>query len=485
MGQPTTYNVALYLRLSRDDGTDRESSSIQNQRDMLVKYCRDNGFTNYTEYVDDGWSGMTAERPSFQKMLSDIENGKINCVITKDLSRLGRNYLETGGFVELFFPEHNCRYIAVNDGVDTANGSTMDFTPFKNLVNDMYARDISKKVRSALQTKYVMGQRFCTCAPIGYKKSPDSVGKLIIDEENKWIIEKIFAYALSGKGAGNITKALIKERIPTLSWINFQRDGTFAHIFEGKPEIKRYAWTIAQVKHILSDETYIGNTIHYKQSTVSFKNKKRIRKPESEWLRIENTHEPIISKDEFDHVQSLIKSRHGETKNGQQQIFAGLVKCADCGWTMRFGTNKQNKNPYSHLTCRKYNQMGKEFCTMHYIRYDTLYEYVLSRIRYWVNFAQENEDELLTYLEKSDNKKSMSSKQKALSDIKKSEKRLKELDTLFAKLYEDRLQGKINERNFNMLTAKYQQEQDELQELVETLSARLQEENEDISNKKK
>lgn len=165
------------------------------------------------------------------------------------------------------------------------------------------------------------------------------------------------------------------------------KNGTFAHVFEGEPEIKRYAWTITQVKHILSDETYIGNTIHYRQSTISFKNKKRIRKPESEWLRIENTHEPIISKDEFDHVKSLIKSRHRETKNGQQQIFAGLVKCADRGWTMRFGTNKQNKNPYSHLTCRKYNQMGKEFCTMHYIRYDTLYEYVLSRIRYWVNFT--------------------------------------------------------------------------------------------------
>lgn len=483
MTEPT-YNAALYMRLSRDDELQGDSSSIITQRQMLRKYADDHRILVYGEYVDDGYSGTNYDRPDFQRMIQDIEDGKVNCVIVKDLSRLGRNYILTGQYTELYFPDKNVRFIAITDNVDSLNGDN-EFAPFKNIINEWYARDISKKVRTALQTKYAMGQRFCTCAPIGYKKSPDSVGKLIIDEETKWIIEKIFACALSGQGAGHITKVLLKERVPTPSWINYQRDGSFAHLFEGQPEIKRYAWTITQVKHILTDETYIGNTIHYRQSTISFKNKKRVRKPESEWLRIENTHEPIISKEEFDHVQSLIKSRHRETKNGQQQIFAGLVKCSDCGWTMRFGTNKQNKNPYSHLTCRKYNQMGKEFCTMHYIRYDTLYEYVLSRIRYWANFAQQNEDELLAYLEKSDDKKSTSSKQKAVSDIKKSEKRLKELDSLFAKLYEDRLKEKINERNFNMLTAKYQQEQDELQKLVETLSAKLQEEKEDASNKKK
>lgn len=353
------------------------------------------------------------------------------------------------------------------------------------MFNEWYARDVSKKVHSALQTKFTMGERYCAYAPIGYKKNPGSHNKLIIDEDTRWIVEKIFSYALSGMGAARITKNLIEEQIPTPAWINYQKYGTFAHIFNGQPESKRYTWTVSQVKHILKDETYVGNTIHNKQSTISFKNKKRVRKPESEWLRIENTHEPIISKGEFDQIQKMVDSRRRKMKNSQQQIFAGLIKCADCGWSMKFGTNNKNKVSYSYFVCSKYGQMGKSYCSMHYIRYDTLYEYVLSRIRYWASMAQEDEDKLLTYLTKGSDKDFTTSRQKNISDIKKSEKRLIELDALFAKLYEDRLQDKINERNFNMLTAKYQQEQDELNELIETLSVKLREEKDDISNKQK
>lgn len=483
MTEPT-YNAALYLRLSRDDESQGDSSSIITQRQMLRKYAADHHINVYSEYVDDGWSGTNFERPDFQRMICDIENGKINCVIVKDLSRLGRNYILTGQYTELYFPSKNVRFIAIADSVDSLNGDN-EFAPFKNIINEWYARDISKKVHNAFQTKFAMGEHSCAYAPIGYKKSPNKVGQLVIDEESKWIIEKIFDYALSGLGAARITKALIREQVPTPAWIIFQREGKFAHIFEGQPESKRYMWTIAQVKHILKDETYIGNSIHNRQSTISFKNKKRVRKPQSEWLRVENTHEPIISEDVFKQVQGMIESRHRETKSGQHQIFAGLVKCADCGWSLRFGTNNQNKNPYSYYSCSRYGQMGKDVCSMHYIRYDTLYEYVLSRICHWAALAQEDEDKLLAYLEKSDDKQFMSSKQKAKLDIKKSEKRLKELDVLFAKLYEDRLKETINERNFNTLTAKYQQEQDDLRELIEKLSAKLQEEQEDINNKKK
>lgn len=479
-----TYNAGTYSRLSRDDDLQGESSSISTQRQMLRKFANDNHINVYDEYIDDGCTGTNFDRPGFQRMIRDIEEGKINCVIVKDLSRLGRNYIQVGQYTELYFPSRNVRFIAISDGVDSLNGDN-EFAPFKNIINEWYARDVSRKVRTALQTKFESGERYCAYAPIGYKKSPEKVGKLIIDEDNRWIVETIFSYALSGMGAAKITRMLIKDRVPTPSWINYQRDGTFAHIFDGQPESKRYMWTVAQVKNILRDETYIGNTIHNKQGTISFKNKKRVRKPKSEWLTIENTHEAIISKDDFNQVQSIIKSRRRETKNKQQHIFAGLVKCASCGQTMKFGTNKQNKNPYSHFSCSRYSQLGKEFCSMHYIRYDTLYEYVLSRIRYWSAIANEDEDKLLSYLEKSDKNELISSKEKAISDIKKSEKRLKELDSLFAKLYEDRLQEKINERNFNMLTEKYQQEQDELQELVETLSAKLQEEKEDVSNKER
>ena len=278
----STYNAGIYLRLSKDDELHGDSSSIITQRQMLRKYTADHHINVYDEYVDDGWSGTNFDRPDFQRMVQDIEHGKINCVIVKDLSRLGRNYIMTGQYTELYFPSHNVRFIAINDGVDSLNGDN-EFAPFKNIINEWYARDISKKVHAAFQTKFVMGKRYCTYAPLGYMKSPDTVGKLIVDEETKWIIEKIFAYALSGIGTARITKNLINERVPTPAWINYQKYGTFAHIFEGQPEDKRYMWTIAQVKHILTDETYVGNTVHNKQSTISFKNKKRARKPEGEW----------------------------------------------------------------------------------------------------------------------------------------------------------------------------------------------------------
>lgn len=483
MTEPT-YNAGLYLRLSRDDELQGDSSSIITQRQMLRKYATDHNINIYDEYVDDGWSGTNFDRPDFQRMIQDVEDKKINCVIVKDLSRLGRNYILTGQYTELYFPSHNVRFIAINDSVDSINGDN-EFAPFKNIINEWYARDISKKVHAALQTKFAMGERYSAYAPLGYKKNPDNPGKLIIDEETRWIIEKIFDYASRGMGAGRITKALIQEQVPTSSWINYQRNGTFAHIFEGQPEEKRYLWTTAQVKHILKDETYIGNSVHNQQTTLSFKSKKKVRKPESEWLRIEDTHEAIIDKELFKKVQEMIKSRRRPTKGNCIQIFSGLLKCADCGWSMRFGTNRQNNNPYSHYSCSRYGQMGKTFCSMHYIRYDTLYEYVLSRIKYWASLAQNDEEELISYLMKNGDKEFASSQQRAISDIKKSEKRLKELDVLFSKLYEDRLQNKINERNFNMLTMKYQQEQDDLHSLIDTLSAKLKEEKEEMAGKEK
>lgn len=478
------YTAGLYLRLSRDDEQQGDSSSIVTQRQMLRKYATDNNITVYDEYVDDGWSGTNFDRPDFQRMIQDVEDGKLNCVIVKDLSRLGRNYILTGQYTELYFPSHNVRFIAITDNVDSENGDN-EFAPFKNIINEWYAKDISKKVHSALQTKFSMGERYCAYAPLGYQKNPENHGKLIIDEETRWIVEKIFNLAVEGLGAARITKTLIEEKVPTPSWINFQRNGTFAHIYEGQTEDKRYMWTIAQVKKILKDETYIGNSIHNRQTTKSFKCKQKVRKPESEWLRIEDTHEPIISKEQFEQVQEMIKSRKREQKNTNVQIFAGLVKCADCGWSMRFGTNSQNKNPYSYFSCSRYGQMGKIFCSSHYIRYDVLYEYVLSRIKYWANLAQDDEAQLLEYLMKSGDKEFAATRQRNISEIKKSEKRLKELDILFGKLYEDRMNGSINERNFNMLTTKYQAEQDELQTTIDILSKKLKAEKEDVSGKER
>ena len=331
MKQPnntTIYNTALYLRLSRDDELQGESGSIRTQRMMLREYAHEHGLNVVGEYIDDGWSGTNFDRPEFQRMIDDIEDGRINCVVTKDLSRLGRNYILTGQYTELYFPSKGVRYIAINDNVDTLNGDN-ELAPFLNILNEMHARQTSKKVKAAFRTRFANGAHYGAYAPLGYRKDPEQTGHLLIDPDTKWIIERIFELALHGAGAAKITRILMEEKVSTPAWVNFQRNGTFAHVFEGAEESKRYQWTIAQVKSILKDENYIGNSVHNRQSTVSFKNKKVVRKPESEWFRVENTHEAIITKEVFLQVQEQIAGRRRVCKNGQTQIFAGLIKCAD------------------------------------------------------------------------------------------------------------------------------------------------------------
>jgi len=472
----TIYNTALYLRLSRDDELQGESGSIQTQRMMLRQYAAEHGLTVVDEYIDDGWSGTNFERPSFQRMIDDIEDGKINCVVTKDLSRLGRNYILTGQYTEIYFPSKGVRYIAINDNVDTINGES-ELAPFLNILNEMHARQTSKKVKAAMHTRFANGAHYGAYAPLGYVKDPDKKGHLLIDPETRWIVEKIFDLAVHGRGAASITRILVEEKIPTPGWLNYERYGTFANIYAGAPAEKAYAWTIAQVKSILKEETYIGRSVHNKQSNISFKNKKKVRKPQEEWYRVENTHEAIISEEVFQKVQELIASRRRRQKNGTTQIFSGLVKCADCGWSLAYGVNSQNKNPYAHYHCSKYGQ-GLRQCSMHYIRYDVLYAYVLARLQYWSMMIQKDEDKLLKRLLNASDRERNSAKKKQAAELKKAEKRKAEVDGLFAKMYEDWSAGRITEYNFNMLSEKYQNEQKELEtkirQLHETIEAAVQ-----------
>ena len=479
MKQPyntTIYNTALYLRLSRDDELQGESGSIQTQRMMLRQYAAEHGLIVVDEYIDDGWSGTNFERPSFQRMIDDIEDGKINCVVTKDLSRLGRNYILTGQYTEIYFPSKGVRYIAINDNVDTINGES-ELAPFLNILNEMHARQTSKKVKAAMHTRFANGAHYGAYAPLGYVKDPDKKGHLLIDPETRWIVEKIFDLAVHGRGAASITRILVEEKVPTPGWLNYERYGTFANIYAGAPAEKAYAWTIAQVKSILKEETYIGHSVHNKQSNISFKNKKKVRKPQEEWYRVENTHEAIISEEAFQKVQELIASRRRRQKNGTTQIFSGLVKCADCGWSLAYGVNSQNKNPYAHYHCSKYGQ-GLRQCSMHYIRYDVLYAYVLARLQYWSVLVQKDEDKLLKRLLNASDRERNSEKKKQAAELKKAEKRKAEVDGLFAKVYEDWSAGRITEYNFNMLSEKYQNEQKELEtkirQLHETMEAAVQ-----------
>ena len=472
MKQP--YNTALYMRLSRDDENYGDSVSIETQRTILQQYAKEHGLSVYGEYVDDGWSGTNFERPSFQRMMDDVETGKVNCIITKDLSRFGREHVMMDYYLEFVFPEKQIRYIAVAENEDTEKGLS-DFVPFKNLFNEWFAKDTSRKVKTALRAKFAAGERTFAYAPLGYIRHPEVKNTLAIDEETRWIIEKIFDLAFHGAGAAKITKTLIAEKVPTAGWLNYQRYGTFANVYAHAPEEKSYAWTIAQVKSILQDETYIGNSVHNKQTNISYKNKKKVRKPQEEWFRVENTHEAIISKEVFKQVQEQIASRRRQQKDATTQIFSGLVKCADCGWSMRFGTNNQNKKPYSHYTCSQYGQ-GLRQCSAHYIRYDYLYHYVLTRIQDLSREAQLDEKALLHRLLKASDQELAANAKRQSAELTRAEKRRTEVDRKFAKLYEDWSDGRITEYNFNMMSQKYQTEQQELTENIERLSDELESE---------
>lgn len=488
MRQPNTkiYNVALYLRLSRDDENYGDSVSIETQREILTHYVKEQAkeqvFRIVDEYVDDGWSGTNFDRPDFQRMMDDIDSGRVNCVIVKDLSRFGREHIMMDYYLEIEFPEKRIRFIAVTDNEDTDKGLS-DFVPFKNLFNEWFAKDTSRKVKAAFKAKFAKGERVFAYAILGYKRDPDTKNKLQIDEETIWIPRKIFDLADHGMGAAAITHRLRDEKVPTPGWINYQRYGTFANIYADAPEGKQYEWTIAQVKAILKDETYIGNTVHYRETNISFKNKRRVRKPQEEWVRVENTHEAAVSKEVFYHVQELIETRRRKQRDGTTQIFSGILKCADCGWSMGYGVNRQNKTPYAHYHCTKYGQ-GMRQCTAHYIRYDALYAYVLSRLQYWCKQAHEDEERLLEELLKAGNKERADAHKRQITELKRAEKRKIETDAMFTKAYEDWAAGRISEYNFNLLTAKCQTQQIELDAKIDELRSAINVDGENCENAK-
>ena len=481
MKQP--YNTALYMRLSRDDESYGDSVSIETQRTILRRFAEENNLHVVGEYIDDGWSGTNFDRPNFQRMMQDVDAGKVNCIASKDLSRFGREHIMMDYYLEFVFPEKGIRYIAVSDNEDTEKGLS-DFVPFKNLFNEWFAKDTSRKVKNSLHAKFLAGERTFAYAPLGYKRDPDVKNRLVIDEETRWIVEKIFDLAFHGAGAAKITGILLDEQVPTPGWLNYTRYGTFANIYADAPEKKRYAWTVAQVKSIVKNETYIGNSVHGIQTNISYKNKKKIRKPPEEWLRIENTHEAIISREVFEQVQEQIASRRRKMKTATTQIFSGLVKCADCGWSMSYGTNNSNSKPFHYFVCTNYRQHGPRHCdcTSHYIRYDTLYAYVLSRLQYWSAQSDMGEEHLKRQLLHANDREQQRMVKMRDAELKRAQKRQKELDRLFSKLYEDWAAERITEYNFKILSEKYQTEQTEVLEKIERLQAELATEQQTVVN---
>ena len=455
--------TALYCRLSQDDMLDGESNSITNQKAILKKYAEDNGFPNPTFYVDDGVSGTTFERDGFKAMMADIEEGKIATVITKDLSRLGRDYLKTGELIEMVFPDYDVRYIAVNDNVDTAK-SENELMAFKNIFNDWYARDTSKKIRAVFKAKGQSGKHLSN--PIyGYKHSETDKNLWVIDDEAAEVVRKIFRLCIEGYGPAQIARILTEEGIPTPTAYALSQGRDNGH---KNANLNR--WGMETISGILEKPEYAGHTVNFRTHVKSYKNKKRVDNPKEDWLIFENTHEPIITQQEFDLVQELRKHKRRPQRSEVVNPFAGMVYCADCGEKMYLSRRKNERPEQEHMRCSTYAKDGDK-CTVHYIRTCVLNEIVLGELNKLLASVRENEDEFVQTAMSNSVQRKSSELTKAKKTLKQAQKRIAELDRLFTRLYEDNVLGKISDERFAMMSAGYEDEENKLKATVQELTA--------------
>ena len=460
------FRAAIYCRLSKDDDLDGESASIANQRDMLENYCKRQGWEVTAVYQDDGYTGLNMERPDLKRMLKAIERRQVNLVITKDLSRLGRNYLQTGTLIEDFFPRHGVRYIAMNDGIDTLRENN-DIAPFKNILNEMYSKDISKKVHSSYLLKAQKGKFTGCIAPFGYRKDPEDKNHLLVDEETAPIVRLIFSWALNGHGPNYIRRRLEEQKIPCPTWWNRERGFRNVRTKWEKqdPENGRYMWDFSVIKDILMNPVYTG-AIASQKTDYRFKiGTIREKKPE-DWIVVEGQHEPLVDKKSFDIVQEKLKSRQRPRNTGEISLFAGLIKCGECGksLTVRMTNDKHPKQIYS---CKTYNAYGKNHCSQHRIDLDTLSTLVLHKIRECANAALVDGEAVADRLSDSCKAQQKGQREALERSLAKDEERIEVLEKLVMRLYEDMVAGRVSETNFQLLMEKTQKEQKELKERVD------------------
>lgn len=468
----TVWRVGIYCRLSKDDELQGESASISNQRDLLTAYCETQGWEIANIYQDDGYTGLNMDRPGLKKLLKAVEAKQVNLILTKDLSRLGRNYLETGHLMEDFFPRNGARYIAVNDGIDTMRDSN-DIAPFKNILNEMYSKDISKKVHSSYLLHAKQGKYTGVVPPFGYLKDPDSKGHLIIDEETAWVVRKIFDYAMENKGSGYICRRLEKEKIPCPTWWIRQR-GYRNHFtkWELKDEENgRFIWDFGNVERILQNPVYYG-AIASQKNDYRFKIGVVRKKSMDEWIIVPDCHEPIIDRSVFDAVQEKIRKRQHPRQTAEEfSLFAGLIKCGECGKALTIRTTN-SKKPKEVYACVTYNRFGKQHCTQHRVDYDVLYQLVLERIRSLAKAALADSDKVSGKLKSSCEAEAKAEQEAHYHAIIKAQDRIKVLERMVGKLYEDIATGKITQSNFDSLIAKAQGEQEALEkQIAETQKA--------------
>ena len=458
-----SYNAAGYCRLSSEDDLSGESSSIATQRELITQYCKEHGVNLFDCYVDDGFSGTNFQRPNFERMLGDIDSGRVNLVITKDLSRFGRDYIQSGYYIERVFARKNVRYVAVDDGIDTLQNSNDILMPIKNVLNDMYARDISRKTRAAFNAKAKSGQFIASRAPFGYRKSPEDKHKLIVDEPAAEVVRKIFDLAVQGYGYNRIAKALRAENILNpQAWFNQKNPDFYQSDYWKQP----FDWHTTSVRALLNNMAYLGHIVFGKERITTINAKNGTKMPEDEWIIVRDTHEAIISQEQWDAAHEMLRSRKRESSNGEVQMFAGLLYCPDCGSALSYHGRKANNGEYS---CLKYKTHGKAHCSSHYIRYDALYQIVLTEIRRQARQAAHCEAQFRKRLQEIDGEKSKAQMAKARRQLEANEARAGNLDRIMSSLYEDKALGRLTQERFDSMTGKYEAEQKALLEQVNAL----------------
>ena len=457
----STYKAALYMRLSKDDDGTSESASIMTQRKMLRSYAADQGFQVFDEYVDDGWSGTNFDRPDFKRMIADIEAGKVNLVLTKDLSRLGRDYITAGQYTEIYFPSKGVRYIAINDGYDSDSPYT-DIAPFKNVINEMYARDTSKKIRSAFTTKMRDGAYIAAFAPYGYQKDPADKNHLVVDTQSGEIVKQIFRLAANGALPIEIARTLNAQGTPS--------PAVYRCMTHEELDVNQYSqrqeWTSATITKMLRNVVYLGHTAQGKTTRVSFKSHLTVSNPRDEWIVVENTHEALVDAETFDLVRRRSASRTCGKKGAFYNLFSGIAKCADCGKNMS-ATGTRKKGSPANLTCGGYKLYGADQCSNHFIDYNVLYEIVLTSLKEQLCISRGERAAILDNAQK--HPLFIVKQQDHRKELGSIKKRLRELEKIIGKLYEDNAAGRLNNARMNKLLPKYEQEAEALENRMDAI----------------
>ena len=459
--------TALYCRLSRDDELQGDSNSIKNQKLILQKYADDNGFRNTRFFVDDGYSGTTFDRPDFQRMIAEMDAGRIGTVIVKDMSRLGRDYLKVGFYTEVAFPEADVRFIAINNGVDSANQQESDLTPFINIFNEFYAKDTSKKIRAVFKAKGQSGKPLCTNPPYGYKKDPDDKTRWIVDDEAAAVVKEIFHLCMSGYGPTQIAKELRKRRIETPAEYG-KRVGVNVPAAKQRENDDPCRWTTSTVVHILERREYTGCIVNFKCHKKSYKSKKRVQNDPSEWAIFEGMHEAIIEPEVYDTVQKIRDGRRRQTPMGEMPALSGMVYCADCGHKL-YQVRGRCLPQSEYMVCATYRKKGKSVCPSHQIRNSVIEQLLLEDLQRVTAYARNHEDEFLRLVTRNSEKALDRELRDCRKEYEQAKARIAKLDTLIQRIYEDNVEGKISDDRFAKLSGNYETEQAQLQSRVEEL----------------